>query len=540
MQHPQPHPPLRCLIVALFCAALSPAFAEGSITAGSPPPQVKELTLFSFDDHSIPWQHNLKVTLIPGEKYAGNPVLRTGPEGSPDYGHAVLYGSVIKIGDKFRMWYLGMIQRKIEKYQAPGWWRPMCYAESVDGINWTKPELGLVELNGNKKNNICLIESDPHSLSRVNDFLTVLHEPEDPDPQRRYKAAYIAHLPIEEVRGGRSEIGVNEKRWGSIVCATSADGLTWKVIGDRPVNATGERFEVSGLYRFGDYYYAPGQLISPWAWLPDGRDIGRIMQTYRSSDFVNWSQTKALSYVRPIQYTQPEKPLEGEQMHMGAGIWNRGNVLIGLMGMWHHGPKERPKDKNYFWGMRIDLGLAVSNDGFHFREPVPDFKILQRGEEGKDWDSISLLQGHAFANVKDKTYVWYSHWDNEGQFRNMEIGLATWRCDGFGYLSRKEDDHPSEFITAPFTVGKSGKLAFNVDGLRPDAALTVELLDGQSKPVPGFSAADAAQLITDGLRSEIVWPKAKTAALPVGQSLAVRVKFPVNSQARVFALYVNE
>ena len=104
--------------------------------------------------------------------------------------------SVIKVGDKFRMWYLGMIQREVEKGQAPGWWRPMCYAESTDGVHWTKPELGLVEFNGNKKNNICLIEAEPFSLSRVNDFLTVLHEPDDPDPQRRYKAAYIAHMPI--------------------------------------------------------------------------------------------------------------------------------------------------------------------------------------------------------------------------------------------------------------------------------------------------------------------------------------------------------
>ena len=115
--------------------------------------------------------------------------------------------------------------------------------------------------------------------------------------------------------------------------------------------------------------------------------------------------------------------------------------------------------------MRIDLGLVVSNDGIHFREPVPDFKIIPRGKEGKDWDSISLLQGHAFANVGDKTYVWYSHWDNEGQFRDMEIGLATLRRDGFGYLSRKQEDNDAEFITAPFTVGKSGKLSFNVDGI---------------------------------------------------------------------------
>ena len=52
-------------------------------------------------------------------------------------------------------------------------------AESKDGVNWTKPELGLVEFNGNKKNNICLIESEVHSMTRVNDFLSVLYAPNE-------------------------------------------------------------------------------------------------------------------------------------------------------------------------------------------------------------------------------------------------------------------------------------------------------------------------------------------------------------------------
>jgi hypothetical protein len=133
---------------------------------------------FAFDDHNIAWQHNLKLTLETAQKHPANPVLRSGPPGSPDAGHAILYGTVLKQGDTFRMWYLGMHEPEIVKGQAPGWWRPMCYAESKDGVTWTKPELGLVEFNGSTKNNICLIEGDPHSMTRVNDFLSVLYEPE--------------------------------------------------------------------------------------------------------------------------------------------------------------------------------------------------------------------------------------------------------------------------------------------------------------------------------------------------------------------------
>ena len=40
-----------------------------------------EEVLFAFDDRSIPWKHNLKLSLVEAEKHPGNPVLRRGPIG---------------------------------------------------------------------------------------------------------------------------------------------------------------------------------------------------------------------------------------------------------------------------------------------------------------------------------------------------------------------------------------------------------------------------------------------------------------------------
>ena len=503
-----------------------------------------ETTFFAFDDRSLAWQHNLKLTLVPAEKHPANPVLRCGPKGSPDYGHAILYGTVLQEGGRFRMWYLGMIQRELQAGQAPGWWRPMCYVESADGVHWTKPELGLVELSGNKRNNICLIEGDVPSMRLVNDFLSILHEPDDPDPARRYKAAYIAHMPYDDIRGGMSNVGVKERRVGAMITATSADGLTWKIVGDRPANAGGERFEVSSLYRFGRFYYAAGQLASPWCWLNDGRAAGRVMMTYRSPDFRSWSQAKALSMVRPEQQTAPQpsvtEMLQGfsKQMHMGVGVWNRGNVLIGLPGLWQGQPRERPAGAKLHDGLKIDLGLAISDDGVHFREPVPNFKFLEHGRDG-EWDSIALLQGHAFVNVGDQTFIWYSHWDCEGNFRSQEIGLATLRRDGFGHLSRYSPSAPGHFVSAPFDSGKRGtKLFLNVDGVSADAPLTVELLDELDRPVRGYAGVDAARVAESGTRREVIWPKFRNGNLPTGIKLATRVSFPPTGEAKVFALYV--
>lgn len=507
-----PDPCLFVPLIGLLCGiGLSPSPAGESV-------------FFAFDDHSIPWQHNLKVTLVPATKHPENPVLRRGPKGSPDHGHAALYGTVIKDGDRFRMWYLGMIEAEVVKGQAPGLWRPMCYAESADGVHWKKPELGLVDFRGGRKNNICLIEGAPFSLTRVNDFLSVLHDPGDPDLARRYKAAFIAHVPHGDIPGGMSNVGKRERRICAMVCATSSDGLSWRVVGDRPANAGGERFEVSSLYRFGEFYYATGQLLSPWCWRPDGGGVGRVMLAYRSPDFRKWSQAKAFAFARPGQLIDPA--LKGQQTHMGAGLWNRGNVLVGLYGQWQDAPAPPPKGaSSHLLGVHIDLGLILSNDGIHFREPIPDFKVIARGAGG-EWDDVALLQGHAFANEGDKTMIWYSHWDTGGELKSMDIGLATLRRDGFGYLSAQAADAPASCETAFFEMREGSALFLNADGVTPDNPLKVELLDERLRVI------GTADVIESGIRVHAL-------ALPKGRG-AARVSMRTGSAAKLYAIYISD
>jgi hypothetical protein len=254
------------------------------------------------------------------------------------------------------------------------------------------------------------------------------------------------------------------------------------------------------------------------------------MWVYRSSDFKTWSQAKALAFARPGQLVNP--PIPDQRTHMGAGMWNRGNVLVGLYGIWQNAAVPPAKGEPFCKGVHIDLGLIISNDGIHFREPVADFKVIARGKEG-EWDDVALLQGHAFVNEGDRTMIWYSHWNTGGKPKDrdvgMDIGLATLRRDGLGYLSRKQDDDDAEFITSTFTAGR---LSVNVDGITPEAPLTVDLLDHLDRPIAGY----AATITRNGTQQPLVWPK----ALPAAQKLALRAKFPINSTARVYAIYLND
>ncbi|MBN1394798.1 MAG: hypothetical protein JW959_07230, partial [Pirellulales bacterium] len=63
------------------------------------------------------------------------------------------YITVLKDKDRYRMYYRGLpiITKK------PLGREVTCYAESADGVRWTKPELRLHEVDGTKNNNVILV-----------------------------------------------------------------------------------------------------------------------------------------------------------------------------------------------------------------------------------------------------------------------------------------------------------------------------------------------------------------------------------------------
>src|SRR5262245_5638390 len=85
------------------------------------------------------------------------------------------------------------------------------WAVSKDGITWTKPNFGLVEFAGSKDNNLF---PTPDGLR----LFHVVYDPDDPDPQRRYKGF----------------LGASGRR-----PAVSPDGLNWKKL-DVPVLPSGD------------------------------------------------------------------------------------------------------------------------------------------------------------------------------------------------------------------------------------------------------------------------------------------------------------
>ena len=511
------------------------AVRAGELDGGTFKPFIDETqgqTIFAFDSVAIPFTRSLELKMQAPVKYSGNPVVARGPKGEPDHWGVQFYGSIIRENGKFRLWYAAFDGARGEsKGPNSAWWRA-AYAESTDGVNWTKPKLGLVEYKGNKDNNLLAVDPVVGILN-----LKVLHEPQDADPFRRYKM--ITH--VYWMKG--------KTRHGTLVPFTSADGLTWKsTIDFKPVDSEilerdliipNMHFEpAGGFYKWDGQYFASGQ--SPY----DGTrpSHSRIARSIRSRDFVNWSPTANLNFMRPEQHTILPVGNDGKQTHEGISVWHRGNVLIGLYGIWN-GAKT--------WaGVTVDMGLVISNDGLAFREPTNDPAFIPRGEDGT-WDQGGLMQGQGFENVGDKTYVYYGAADPRSWTAADRpipprggVGLVTLPRDRFGDLRvRDYGEGASEFVTGDIAVsGKAArKFYFNADGLGADAVLKVELLTHDEQLLKGYSGKDAATVTQSGFQTPLIWNGKETVkGLP--ERFRIKVSFDGAKKAdiRFSALYVQD
>jgi len=380
---------------------------------------------------------------------------------------------------------------------------PMLYAESHDGINWVKPELSLVEYRGSKKNNIVDIEY-PVEMPAV-----MLDNGDDVPEHEKYK------MFSEKLNG--------EKALPFI--AVSSDGIKWNIV-DHP------KHRGVSLFRFKNYYHSSFVLYTPE--LPGGFPGGRVMGVIRSRDFKNWTGEPCVAFHRANYFVNP--PEISEQVHTPAGFWNRGNVMLGVYGQIHQiDAKPGTKFARLGSGMEDvteDLGLILSNDGIHFREAIPGFKILPRGEKG-EWDGGSLVPANAFVNFGEFTYLYYGAWQNGMCFDNSagDVGLAFWRRDSFGFYRIRNANEPSIIQTEVLEpTGKKQKIYvnFDMDSFREGCGLKFELIDTSGRVLPGYSEKESIMCTEPGLSRQVKWIAHDGIESSINQPVELRVIFVTN------------
>jgi hypothetical protein len=516
-------------------------------------------TLLAIDDVSLPWRKNVCLHLsTPAVRR--EPVLRPSAHDSnaPDNLAAHFYGTVLRDGGLYRMWYYAghrganpdwppRKQQQIAK--LPGWLigvregfevyqGPLCYAESDDGIAWRKPALGQVLFKGSRANNALDL---PHTLVSG---AAVIRDDADPDPARRYKMVYQffpdqTDPPIPEYGD-----------LPSMACAVSSDGLKWTVTALPYVN---QFVEHCSFIRHGGRYIVHSQAFPGTSWSgvynEGGTAGGRTGVAHATYDFDHWPDLWAWAFALP----EPADPAQRganspyDQVHLGVGAASLGdgNCCVGLYGLWHsHAFGED------FGQISGDLGLVISNDGIHFREPSasPGRAFIHRDQSpvtpapGRDYPTI-LCQGNGILNVGDETRIYHGRWRNAGEraeevttYYHGEVALATLPRDRWGALELHPGANEGEICAAPITLpaGES-QISANADGA---AGLRFDLLDERFRPIPGFS--DGTVMGPDGLGCPVRWPGRAISDI-AGQAVRLRValnRTPVGSP-RLYALYFS-
>ena len=465
---------------------------------------LREAVFFGFDDHAFPFRNHV-------ETYLFNPkstqfVLPPGQEGGYD-GAILYYGTVVRIDGQYHLWYNGNYgpERPLLGFELAQCC--ICYATSEDGVHWTKPDLGLVDYGGSRHNNIVDFP-DPNLWSTC----ALLLDPEDPDPARRYKMAYEAHTP-----GGLK-----------FCVAFSPDGLHWKLSRLNPMPIF---MEMTGITKWQGLYYVCGQP----SLTGHHRTIARRLGTFVSADFEHWSPCAAVGLDRSPDLYGPsmtDQLHQYEEIHLGAGLWNRGNVLLGIYGQWHG---DRSGDRHL---LDMDLGFAISHDGLHYQEPIPNFRLIPAREQpgAPLGEGPTLTQGQGMENRGDETLYWYSLWRGR---QGSGVRLATWDRDRLGAL-RAFDPDQAQAISCPVEANDGAvRVIVNASGLGPNCSLRVGLLDEGFRPIEGFHGEGDAVLTRDGLSLPVSWKAGST--LPPGRRVRIDVRFSGvrPEDAKLYAVYVS-
>ncbi|NUQ65012.1 MAG: hypothetical protein HUU20_21315 [Pirellulales bacterium] len=488
--------------------------------------------LLAIDDASLPLKRNLCYYLTKPTVHP-EPVLlpsRDNPH-AVDYLGCHFYGGVVHEGGKYRMWYypvslgrnpdISPEQKKASDFwTAQLWLGTVCYAESQDGIHWTKPNLGQLLFKGNRDNNALDM---PDALI---EGVHVIRDVEEPDTNRRYKMVMNVFLP-----GGMPTIRT----------ATSADGIHWNAAKQTALG--GDFIEESSIYRFNDLYFVNGQTFAVGN---NGRRLGRSCYVRVSTDFDHWLPEPAESFVLPDPADAGKTVEHGrrDETHIGVGAAPFGNVLVGIYCIWHN--------DDDFGKISGDFGLVVSNDGVRFREPVKGYRWLTAQDSavtpvpGQDYPTI-LCQGNGILNVGNETRIYHGRWRNVNYSRRdakpedyyAEVALATIPRDRWGALGLFPGQAEGSMWSCPMTLPEGGcDIVLNADGAN---GMRVEVADERFIPIADFSGdASGAAAAADGLDVAVRWPKGDLKMLG-GKTVRLRVHVRKTGavEPRLYAIYLS-
>jgi len=446
-----------CGVAAVLAIAggLGPTNAAEPIQVGS--------RLELFVDHYLIDSLSGQATLLLHKPEPQEVVLVTD---APWEGNTSAYYAIFQDGDLYRMYYRGSHwDRQQRKAPHP---EVTCYAESRDGIHWTKPALGLFEFEGSKKNNIVWDGVGSHNFTPFKD-----PNPACP-PEARYKAL------------GRGSRGYKR----GLYAFQSPDGIHWKLMSEEPVITQGA-FDSQNLA-----FWDPVRRRYTEFHRTFNRGVRDIM-TCTSTDFLHWTDPVLLEY--------PGAPREHLYTNAIMPYPRAPHIYIGFP------TRFLPKTQ------QVEPTFMTSRDGRTFHRWL-EAVIPITAPEDRDGNRSNYMAWGLVQLPGDEKH--WSVYATEAYYTGPDSRLRrfTYRVDGF--VSVQAGPAGGELVTRPLRF-EGNRLVVNF-ATHARGRLGVEIQDADGQPVEGFSLGDCQPLRGDAIEAQVKWKGAPSLGAWAGRPVRIR------------------
>lgn len=384
----------------------------------------------------------------------------------PWEGPSSTYVTVLQDNNRFRLYYRG----------APYQGKPAvtCVAESVDGIHWDRPVVGLFPFQGSTENNIVWTGESAHNFAPFLDT-----NPAAPAGQR-YKA--IAGEPP--------------------LALASADGIHWEKLQDNPIMTEGE-FDsqnvafwdsIRGVYSAYYRIYSQG-----------GRRGFRTIAGSTSTDFIHWT--------RPMPIDTGPAPQEHLYTSAVAPYFRAPHLLLGFPMRFI--PGRRCIDGHPLPGLSDTLFMS-SRDGIRFDRHFME-SFIRPGRDHCDWiDRSNMTAWGILPTGRDELSLYVTRHFHQD---TVHLQRFTLRTDGFTSLYAPYSG--GECLTRPL-VFQGSKLAINY-ATSAAGSIRIELQDLDGAAVPGFSLSDCREIFGDEIERVVDWQNGSDLESLAGRPIRLRI-----------------
>lgn len=402
---------------------------------------------------------------------------------SPWDGAFAVFGTVVRDGDLYRMWYRGQATLR-----AP----PVtCYAESNDGIHWRKPNLQLTEyadgsrpdLAPTRHNNI--VWRGVYSYN----FTPFLDRNPNCKPEQRYKAVANIVPWMTQARWLKTEARQALAADNATCLFSSPDGIHWTMLASKVMPGFDSQTptfwdSIRGEYRM---YCSHGHI-----------------RTMVSADLLRWTGAVSVLYDDAFR----------ERRYYSCAVMpyvRAPHLFIGLAARVGEGHPFLDKSSPFAaMGGKVakigahDIVLMTSRNGLHFRRHMDAF--LRPGRDIHNWTGHSQF---AMIGVPPTGPVLSDATPTElslyvGQHYSLpsaHVARFTIRTDGFSSVNAPYTG--GEFRTRPI-IFEGSELLLNAS-TSATGSVRVEIQDTSGRPLDGYTLDECPDIYGDEVSRRVEW-----------------------------------